>query len=108
MLDYIETIKEFLIENFRSSNPESANVKLNTDQILNFLFRTFPAGCISDYDLNDILISLNYKRYTYVVESYHEIERDDSTIYEIRKSLEVGWCLKTDLDLMPGEIEKIE
>ncbi|MRX40586.1 hypothetical protein GJU43_14955 [Flavobacterium sp. LC2016-23] len=108
MLDYIETVTDFLIENFHPSNPESANIKLNTDQILNFLFRTFPAGCISDYDLNEILISLNYKRYTYVVESYCEIEKGESTIYEIRKNLEVGWCLKTDLNLKSQEVEKLE
>jgi hypothetical protein len=108
MLDYLETIREFLIENFTPSNPESANVKLNTDQLLGFLFRTFPADCISDYDLNDILIELEYKRFTYVVESYSEVEKDESTIYEVRKSLEVGWCLRSSFDLRTQEVEKIE
>jgi hypothetical protein len=108
MLDYIETITEFLIENFRPSDPESANIRLNTEQLLNLLFRLFPDGCISDYDLNEILINLKYKRYTYTVENYCEIEKGDSTIYEVRKSLEVGWCLKTDLDLQTREVEKIE
>jgi len=106
MLDYIDTIREFLIENFHPSNPEIANVKLTTDQLLGFLFQTFPDGCISDYDLNDILISLGYKRFTYVVESYSEVEKDDSTIYEVRKSLQVGWCLKSEFDLHTEEVEK--
>lgn len=106
MLDYLETIREFLIENFNPSNPESANVKLNTDQLLGFLFGTFPADCISDYDLNDILIELGYKRYTYVVESYSEVEKDDSKIYEVRKNLTVGWCLRTPLNLHTEEVEK--
>jgi len=108
MLDYIATITEFLKENFNPSNPESANVKLNTDQLLDFLFRTFPDGCISDYDLNEILISLEYKRQTYVLESYCEIEKGESTIYEIRKTLAIGWCLKSPFDLRPREVEKIE
>ncbi len=107
MLDYIENITKFLNENFRPSSPESANLKLNTDQLLNLLFRIFPEGCVSDYDLNDILISLSYKRFTYVIESYREVEKGESTIYEVHKSLEVGWCLKTDLDLKTQEVEKI-
>jgi hypothetical protein len=106
MLDYIETITEFIIDNFKPSTPESANVKLNTDQLLDFLFRTFPDGCISDYDLNDILISLNYKRYTYVVEYFKEVGKKKDARIEVKKSLEVGWCLKTDLDLHTEEIEK--
>ncbi|PIF32999.1 hypothetical protein CLU81_3569 [Flavobacterium sp. 9] len=107
MLDYIETITDFLIENFKPSNPESANLKLTTRDLLALLFRLFPANCISDYELNDILIELNYKRFSYVVESYCEIQKDDRTIYEIRKSLEVGWCLKTELDLKTQEVERI-
>jgi len=108
MLDYLETIREFLIENFNPSNPESANVKLNTDQLLGFLFRTFPADCISDYDLNDILINLGYKRYTYVVESYSEVGKKKDKRIEVKKSLEVGWCLKSAFDLRTQEVEKIE
>jgi hypothetical protein len=106
MLDYLETIREFLIENFTPSNPESANVKLNTDQLLGFLFRTFPADCISDYDLNDILIELEYKRYTYVVESYSEVGKKKDKRIEVKKSLEVGWCLKSGFDLHTEEVEK--
>lgn len=108
MLDYIQTITEFLSENFKPSNPESANVKLNTDQLLDFLFRTFPNGCISDYDLNDILVSLNYKRHTYVVESFTEVGKKKEKRIEVSKSLEVGWCLKSEFDLRTSEVEKIE
>lgn len=108
MFDYLETITQFFNENFYPGNPENANVKLNSDQLLNFLFRTFPADCISDYELNDILIGLDYKRHMYTVENYCEVEKGDSTIYEVKKSLEIGWCLKTDLDLRTREVEKIE
>ncbi|KIQ22650.1 hypothetical protein RT99_05955 [Flavobacterium sp. MEB061] len=107
MLDYLETVREFFIDNFTPSNPESANVKLSTRDLLVFIFRTFPANCISDYELNEILISLSYKRYTYVIESYAEVEKDDRTVYEIRKSLDFGWCLKSDLDLMTQEVEML-
>jgi len=106
MLDYIDTITEFLKENFNPSNPESANVKLNTDQLLDFLFRTFPEGCISDYELNEILISLDYKRHTYVVETFNEIGKKKDGRIEVKKSLEVGWCLKTPFDLHTEEIAK--
>ncbi|EJG02281.1 hypothetical protein [Flavobacterium sp. F52] len=107
MLNYLVIIEEFLKENFEPSNPESSNVNFTTEQLLSFLFRTFPEGCISDYDLNDILISLNYRRFTYVVESYHTVEKDDSEIYEIRKQLTIGWCLKSPFDLHTQEVEKI-
>lgn len=106
MLDYINTITQFLKDNFQPSKPESANVKFNTDQLLNFLFRTFPADCISDYDLNDILISLGYIRHTYVVEQYVEIGDKKETVVEVKKSLEVGWCLKTPYDLHTEEVQK--
>lgn len=107
MLDYSVTIEEFIKVNFEPSNPESSNVKFTTEELLYFLFRTFPEGCISDYELNDILISLNYKRFMYVVESYHTIEKDDSEIYEIRKHLTIGWCLKSHFDLRTQEVEEI-
>lgn len=106
MLDYIETITTFLNENFNPSNPESANVKLNTDQLLNFLFRTFPVGCISDYELNEILISSGYQRHNYVIQSFREVGKKKEKRIEVSKSLEVGWCLKTPLDLHTEEIEK--
>lgn len=106
MLDYIETIREFMIENFSPSTPENANLKLNTEQLLGFLFQTFPAGCISDYDLNDILISLGYKRFNYVVETYIEKGRKNEKYTEVHKSLEVGWCLKSPFDLRVEEVGK--
>ncbi|WP_289659498.1 hypothetical protein [Flavobacterium panacagri] len=106
MLDYIQSITEFLKDNFNPSNPASANVKLNTDQLLNFIFRTFPVDCISDYELNDILLSLNYKRFTYVVESYKEIGKKKDRRIEVSKSLEVGWCMTTPFDLRTEEMEK--
>jgi len=108
MLDYLQTIRDFIMQNFDPSSPENANVKLNTDQLLDFLFRTFPAGCISDYDLNDILVSLDYKRHTYVVEYFKEVGKKKDGRIEVKKSLEVGWCLKTPLDLHTEEIAKKE
>lgn len=106
MLDYNDTITVFLKENFNPGTPENANVKLNTEQLLGFLFRTFPDDCISDYDLNDILISLGYYRYTYVVETYTEVGKKKDKKIEVKKSLEVGWCLKSNLDLRTEEVGK--
>lgn len=107
MLNYFEEISDFINENFTPSNPENANVKLTTEQLLVFLFRTFPDGCLSDYELCDILIAQGYKRFNYVLESAHEIEKGDSTIYQIQKTLTIGWCLKSPLDLKTEEVEEI-
>lgn len=108
MLNYTETITDFIRDNFYPSTPENANVKLNTDQLLGFLFRTFPNECISDYELNDILIELGFHRFTYVVESYEEVRKKKEKMIQVKKSLEVGWCLKSHLNLRTEEIESKE
>lgn len=108
MLNYIDTITDFIRENFESSNPDNANVKMNTEQILDLLFRTFPVGCISDYELNDILIELGFNRFTYVVEFYDEFRKKKEKKIQVTKSLEVGWCLKSHLNLRTEEIESKE
>ncbi|MFV8336446.1 hypothetical protein ACNQF7_10225 [Flavobacterium sp. RSP29] len=106
MHDYYEQIATFIKENFIPSSPENANVKLNTEQLLSFLFRTFPVDCVSDYDLNEILSSLGYLRHNYVVEYFTEVGKKKDARIEVKKSLEVGWCLKSPFDLHTEELEK--
>ncbi|HSD07912.1 hypothetical protein [Flavobacterium sp.] len=106
MLDYFESIKNFIAEQFTPSNPENANVKMTTNDLLEFLFRTFPVNCISDYELNVILMLLGYVRHTYVVESYTEVGKKKDKKIEVRKSLEVGWCLKSAFDLHTEVLDK--
>ena len=81
MFDYKEQILEFLKLNFNPSNPEEANFKVTSSELLNYLFDIYPVGCISDYDLNDILIKLEFKPYTYA---------------NTDKQLVFGWCMITD------------
>jgi len=104
MYDYPQQIEEFLQENFTPSVPENANVKLTTNKLLLFLFRTFPEGCINDYDLNEILLKLGYKRYTYTHEEYIEVKKEKAKVYEIHKEIVLGWCLKSELDLHIEEV----
>jgi len=103
MYDYATQITEFIEQNFQSSNPDNCNVKFTNEQFLIFLFRVFPEGSISNYDLSEILLKLKYERFTYVVEHYVEAKKQKT---EIHKTLEVGWCLKSNLDLHIEEVDK--
>jgi hypothetical protein len=106
MHDYYNQISIFISENFLPSTPDNANVKFNTDQLLLFLFKTFPVDCVSDYDLNEILLSLGYMRHNYVVEYFSEVGKKNDRKIEVKKSLEVGWCLKSPFDLHTEELDK--
>jgi hypothetical protein len=96
MFDYKQQIAEFLKENFEPSNPTAANFKVNSTELLNYLFQIFPADCINDYDLNEILIGLNYKRFTYEIQSITFINDENGKEKEhINYSLCFGWCLNS-------------
>jgi Ca2+-binding EF-hand superfamily protein len=94
MFDYVQKIKEFLAENFEPSTPEESNFKNTSAELLEFIFETFPNGCITDYDLNEIMISLGYKHQTYVVEhSVEFVNKDGNNDFQIVKTIRNGWCL---------------
>lgn len=85
MYDYIFQISEFVKENFAPVSIEEANVKMTSDELLGFIFGTFPKGCISDYELNDIMVRLGFFRATYIVED------KDKSIDQIVS----GWCMES-------------
>lgn len=91
MYDYPQQIEAFIAENFTVSNPEEANVKMSNADLLSFLFKVFPEGCINDYELNDIMKKLGYTRHTYTI------------VNEGQYEIESGWCLKSELEL--GKVE---
>lgn len=101
MLNYPEQIKEYLEANFTPSDEDKANFKQTTMGLLFFLFDVFPKNCISDFELNDILLELGYKRYTWLEEKTIEIGEDK---FEIHKRLVTGWCLKTEWSLRTEDI----
>lgn len=107
MLNYREEIKDYLQANFTPSDDTLANFKQTTNDLLDFLFDVFPKNCISDYDLNDILLELGYIRYTWVEE---RIVKIGDAGFEIHKRLVTGWCLKTEWSLrtekIGGDIKK--
>lgn len=105
MYGYEIKIKAFIQNNFEPSTPENANMKLKTSQLLCFLWNTFPVDCISDYELVEILEDLGYKEALYVVEHSTKRKADKRKFIEIRKSLELGWCLKSHFDLRTETIE---
>jgi hypothetical protein len=74
MYDYQEQVKAFLQEHFTTANAQTANVKMTTRSILDFLFKTFPKDCISDYELNDILNQLKFERGTFMEVDYNDKE----------------------------------
>ena len=100
MYNYDFKITEFLKENFTPADDNTANVKHTTDSLMSFLFRVFPEGCISDYELSDILEEQGYRRTTFVRESTTSRTNDEGKeFFEIEKSLAVGWCMRTHHDL---------
>lgn len=105
MLDYEEQVKAFLKENFEPSEPNKSNFNKTTRELLGFLFETFPNGCISDYQLNEILLELGHQRHNYVSESIVEIQNKKEKHFEIRKQLASGWCLRSEFNLETEIIE---
>lgn len=90
MYDYPTQITAFISDNFKPSTPEEANVKITNKELLQLLFNSFPIGCISDYELNDILKNLGYQPFTYVEEK----TEDGNT----KKELTIGWCMSSSLN----------
>lgn len=61
MIDTKPQVTQFLRENFTSATLENATHKLSSKDLLEMLFNVFPEGSIDDYDLYQILTTLNYK-----------------------------------------------
>lgn len=97
MYDYITQISEFLKEHFvPADNAETANTRFTSDQLLNFLFKTFPEGCITDYELNDLMLKLNYKRETYTIATeitQSKKEKEENAPIQFTYALCTGWCM---------------
>lgn len=89
MYDYYDKIKAFISTNFTPATPDTANVKLTTNSLLNFLWNAFPVDCISDYTLVEILENLGYSQTMYL--GFDEEKN--------KPKLELGWCLKAPFDL---------
>ena len=85
MFDYKEKIRDFILLNFEASTPEECNCKMN------FIFQTFPDGCISDYDLNEVLIKLGFSRYTYTIEIIEVVKKVETKRYELQSA----WCMNS-------------
>jgi len=98
-LDLKTQVTEFIRLNFMPSDPDKANFKRATGDILTFLWLSFPKDCISDYELADILFALGYARHTWV-EDYQSTEIENGKeITTIKKILVNGYCLHSHLSL---------
>jgi hypothetical protein len=99
MYDYVSQITDFIKQNFApAENAQEANTRMSSEELLSFLFVTFPYGCISDYELNEIMLKLHYKRETYTIanvvsRSKKEIENDVPVTYTYE--LCTGWCMNS-------------
>lgn len=99
MYDYVYQISQFLQEHFvPADNAEQSNTRLTSEELLNFLFQTFPNGCISDYELNEIMLKMKYKRETYTISipiarTKEEIESNAPIKYNYE--LCTGWCMNS-------------
>lgn len=102
MFDYNHQVYEFIKQYFTPAYPDQANIKYTSDDFLSFLFLSFPLGCISDYELNEILISLDFERFVYSIERI-TIDKDDDGEETITKSYQLvnGWCMFTNK--IPGK-----
>lgn len=99
--NYIEQVKEYIQATFNPSDPDKCNVRHTNDSLLLFLSLTFSSGCISDYELTDILLELGYKRHTWEQEHVEERETKTETVTTVHKSITTGWCFFSGLDLKP-------
>lgn len=86
MYDFKKQIAVFIEANFKNSTPEDANFKVTSTELLNFLFNTFPKGCIDDYDLNEIMTKLKYTRHNYIGKDNND-----------KECLKSSWCMHSDL-----------
>ncbi len=100
MYDYIQQITEFIQANFTPGTAEDATNKMTSSELLSFLFNTFPDGCISDFDLNDIMQKLDYKRTTYSVSVEIPLtrkEEKENAKQKFKDELCSGWCLNSKI-----------
>lgn len=98
MFDYKEQILEFLKLNFSPSSPEDANFKVTNNELLNYLFQIFPFDCISDYDLNEILIALKYERFSIKIDtSTSKTNKDGNVVKNQSAILGFCWCMHSKL-----------
>ena len=97
MYDYSNQISDFLTENFEPAvNAEVANTRFTSEQLLSFLFNTFPEGCITDYELNELMLKLKYKRETYTIDTEvapTEKENEENAPIQFSYTLCTGWCM---------------
>lgn len=94
MFDYKDQVTEFLKQNFSPSSPEKSNFDATNDELLEYLFQVFPHGCISDYDLSEILTTLKFQRFVYTVDSIIVLSNPKNQPKEhISQRLCFGWCL---------------
>jgi len=99
MFDYQEKISNFIASNFSQGSAETANFKKTTKEFLSFLFHTFPDGCISEYELNDLLIKLGYQPSVWNQESIIESSKKKEISYQ----LITGWCFNSKI-LKPTQV----
>lgn len=100
MLDYNDQISDYLKNHFEQRDPDIANFRKSTRELLGFLFSVFPQNCISDYELHDIMLELGYEVKQWVDESF--IPEEDGSI-RVAKRLTTGWCLHSEFDLRDDE-----
>lgn len=94
MYNYQEQIKSFIAKQFHPATPDLSNLKMTNGMLLEFLFQSFPKDCISDYELNDIMVSLQFERHTYILD------------IDGRKELQTGWCLFSET--MAADLKKVQ
>lgn len=98
MFDYVNQISDFINKGFVPAEPELANVKYTSKELLHFLFETFPNGCINEYELNELLVNLKFKRSLHSVEYEVLVENEEGKeVSEKRYNLKNVWCMYTDL-----------
>lgn len=93
MFDYVQQVTDFLQANFTPGSPEECNVKMTNAELLGFLFKIFPKDCISDYELNDIMVLLKFQRITYSVE------------VDGKPEIKSGWNMFSNVMVKPVESE---
>jgi hypothetical protein len=92
MYDYPEQIQAFIKEHFSPTGQEETCLKMTSSDLLIFLFQVFPEGCISDYELHNILVYLGFTRTVFK----NELMQENFPPHQIS----TAWVIYTQLDLI--------
>ena len=88
MIEKTQEIKNFLSKHFCPGTEDNYTFYKNNHGVLNMLFDVFPEGCIDDYELHEIMMSLGYTPVK--ISKTEKVEKKKDKVI-----IGFYWCLKS-------------